>query len=138
MENDFLIITPRTKAVLEGQAEKLLSENPSEWRMAAIALSGIVKDDWLCNLAATRQCITMNFLGGADKFFTAVMRPTVSSVESIVGCVWAPTEQKKQIEQTILESLAKANTLPEALDCYYDKLGLFPPLIYVGLGQWCI
>ncbi len=125
-EKDFSIVTPRTKVVLEGQAEKLFSENPSEWRMAAIALYDMVKDDWLCNLAATRQCLAMNFLNGAGKFFTAVIRPAVSSVESIVGCMWAPTEQKEQIEQTILESLAEANTLQEALDHYYDKFGHLP------------
>ena len=119
-------LTPRTAVVLEAQAEKLLSNDTSEWRTAAVTAYDLLRDDWLCNLAATRQCLAMDFLDGANRFFTAVMRPTVSSVESIMKCVWAATEQKEQIEKTIMTFVDEAQNLPHALSLYYDRFGHLP------------
>jgi len=125
LAEDRLLMTARTKAVLLGQMENLLSDDPGKWRRSAVVVSDLVKDDWLCNLAAVRQCLEMHFNNGVEEFLTAVMRPTISAVEPIVESVWAPREQGELIEKTILD-LVPGASLTDALNAYYHALGHIP------------
>ena len=127
--------TPKTAHVLAANRETLCRHDSNAWSFSAIQMHDAIKDDVLCNLAALKQSGELGFDEGVSEYLLSVMRPSVSSLDSISLAVWNPAQQRAQVEEIIAASLGRASSMREAMSCYYLKLGHLPLASGLGMGE---
>lgn len=124
--NGSCLLTPKSETIIKQQKDKFLSTTSQEWQQSAITLSDIIKDDWLSNLAAVKQCLAINFQKGVEEHLTRLIRPSISSIDSIIIGVWAATEQVEEIKKSILKCIDNSESFEDALSAYYKRFGHIP------------
>ena len=129
------LLNQRSKEMIIKFKNALNSSDIDKWGDAAINISDAIQDDWLCNLSGVKQCLAINDVKGLEKFLTLVLRPSISSIESIGIGIWAASEQKEKIEEFIFESVLKANDLEKALNSFYYNLGHLPLCNDLSIGR---
>lgn len=139
-DEELPILTLKSRDILKTLGEPLISDDSPIWRDAAVAIHDTLEDDWYCNYAALKQCLARNFVSGVEEFLTKVIRPTISSVETITTGVWAASEQKEKIALCINQIVKECTEVIDALNKYFLKLGhltLINELSISGLlTQW--
>jgi hypothetical protein len=116
-------LTPNTAKNIDDFRGKLIDEK--DWREGALAISDALTDDILANLAGLRQSLAMNFEAGADQYGAIVLRPTISSLDSIDLRYWQPSAQRSQIKDEI-HALAEMSSASALFREYYSKFGHLP------------
>ncbi|MBN1765915.1 MAG: hypothetical protein JW860_11700 [Sedimentisphaerales bacterium] len=120
------LLTEKTKEKLENLEKALISSNGNKWRDAAVVIYDLIDEDWYCNYAAVNQCIERNFIPGLEEYLTKIIRPEVSSVDSVTIGVWAPSEQKDEIEKQINKIITNHTDINDALNEYFIRFGHLP------------
>ncbi|MFI5364656.1 MAG: hypothetical protein ACHQ4J_03450 [Candidatus Binatia bacterium] len=128
-------LTPRTKDILRESRAALLSTESPAWRDAAVHVHDAIKDDFLCNLAGLRQSAELGFDEGIAEYLRAVLRPTVTSLDSIDLELWNPEQQRSTIDEFIEKVVADSRDIVEAVDRYYTRLGHVPLGDNLGVGE---
>lgn len=123
-----LEITPRTGAALEKNRAGVLSDNPHDWRPAAVDLADALDDDIFLTLQGVRQCLECQpaIQDKLNKFAPRVLRPYVSSLDSIRLDVGDPASEHAKLTEVVVESTGKAPRLRDACALYYAHLGYLP------------
>jgi hypothetical protein len=128
-------LTPKTIHVLSNCKRQLLLSNSKGWRTAGIRIHDAIRDDWLCNLQGLAQAAELHFNDGIQEYLSPVLRPTVTSLDSISMAVWSPGQERSKIDAMIADAVSSAETLTEALQRYYSKLGHLPLAGALGMGE---
>ena len=129
------LLTQRTKDTIRSNTEALLSEDGFLWRTAALAMSDTIRDDWLCGLAGLKQCLVRRFDEGVEPHLRVVLRPEVTSVDSINFRVWDPASQQAILREIVQDCVDGSDTLGEALGKYYREGGHLPLGIAHGIAK---
>ena len=139
-DEELPVLTSKSRELLETLGELLVSDDCQKWRSAAVAIYDALQDDWYCNYSALKQCLVSNFIPGIGEFLTKVIRPTISSVETITTGVWAASEQKEKIVHCINQIVEESSEILDALNKYFQKLGHLPLIKELSisglLDQW--
>lgn len=125
-DDELPILTSKSRGTLKALGGDILSEEKHKWRDAAVAVHDALEDDWYCNYAALKQCLSKNFIPGIEHHLTKVIRPTVSSIDSITPGVWEASKQKEKIQAKIGQIVTDNPNLINALDEYLMVLGHIP------------
>jgi hypothetical protein len=133
--HDAMLVTPRTEDILRNCRAIVLSTESPGWRAAAERVYDAVKDDYLCNIAGLRQSAELGFDEGIAEYLTAVLRPTVTSLDSINLEFWNPGQQRSAISEFIKEVVGDSRDIGEGLDRYYSRLGHLPLADRFGVGE---
>ena len=120
------LLTAKTKDIIQKRAEHLKSDDEQNWRDSAVAIYDAIKNDWYCNYAAVKQCLERNFDKGVENFLTQVVRPTISSVDTVDVGIWATSEQKQLVESEIVKIARETRNIDNALNKYLVRFGHLP------------
>jgi hypothetical protein len=136
-QRETLRVTPKTSGILATIRTPVLSGKESEWRPAAVALFDGLNDDVLIALQGVRQCIESNTVlqEHLNSYVPRVLKPSISSVESLRMVIRNPESEHDELAKTIEEIGTEAITLVGACQAYYEKLGFLPLAPQFGLSQ---
>lgn len=125
IQNGLLAITPKTGSIFEKLCKKLISDDPGEWKPAAVTIGDAFYDDVRVALQGTHQSLEGgSFLGDSLNFYAPkVLYPTISSLDSISLDISNPENEHEQMAKMIGQIIANAQTLTEVCAGYYKKLG---------------
>lgn len=128
LEEGTLELTPRTVGALQTTREALFSEEKPEWRAAAVTLTDALCDDFFVALQGARQCMQSVPIikDSLNQYAQRVIRPTVSSIDSIELTVRSPEKEHPRLSEIVAASVSEARTLQDACDRYFDQLGHLP------------
>lgn len=137
IHNDSLAITPKTGSVLKNSRKPLMSDEPNEWRRAAVALCDALSDDVLIALQGARQSLESEPMiqDSLNSYVPRVLQPTVSSLDSISLDISDPENEHDQMAKVIGEIIAKAQSLTDVCVGYYKKLGYLPLAPRYGMAE---
>ena len=123
-----LIVTPKTKMVLDKVRTTLMSDDPRAWRRAAVSASDVLYDDVLLAFHGTRQSLECEpAIQDSLNFYTPRMvHPTISSLDSISLDVGNPERGHDHLTNMINDIAAHALSLQDVCAIYYDRLGFLP------------
>lgn len=133
-EGNAAFLTRRTEDLLKNCRPTLLSSESPGWRDAAVRVHDAIKDDLLCNIAGLRQSAEIGSDDGIAEYLPGVLRPTVTSLDSIDLEFWNPGQQRSAISEFIERVVAESHDIGETLDRYYSKLGHLPLGHELGVG----
>jgi len=119
-------LTPRTKSALRQAEQDLAADDHVKWREAGLGLRDALEDDWLCSLEGARQSLRAKFDDGIDTYLTRVIRPTLSSLDSITMEVRGPADESQRLGERLQGIAKEAKDLGEALDLFYRSFGYLP------------
>ena len=117
------MLTPKTSTVLEENATS--ASGNKDWRPAAIAIHDAVTNDWLSNLAATNQLLAIGYWSELPRWLEKVLRPAVSSLDSINIEYWS-LEEQIELEAAIAGWASESSDLSEFLDLFFSVIGHLP------------
>ncbi|MDP2883681.1 MAG: hypothetical protein Q8P51_01490 [Ignavibacteria bacterium] len=128
IHDDSLAITPKTGSVLKNLRKPLMSDEPNEWRRAAVGLCDALSDDVLIALQGARQSLESEPMiqDSLNSYVPKVLQPTISSLDSISLDISDPENKHDQMAKVIGEVIAKAQSLTDVCVGYYKKLGYLP------------
>ena len=132
-----LSVTPRTNGILRNQREGLVSNDPHEWRPAAVALWDALHDDLLLALHGSRQSLICGPMlkDSADLYASKVLFPTISSLDSMRLGITNPETEHEQLAKAIRGLVAGARTLAEVCSSYFEQLGYLPLAPRYGMAE---
>lgn len=119
-------LTPRTREVLKENREHFRRSQRSQWLRPAVSIHDAITTDFFFNLAGVRQSVERHFDEAFNYYWPRVLRPSLSSIDSIRPPIWNPREQTEEIEKCVRECVQRADTLIEAVDAHYRKCGYLP------------
>jgi hypothetical protein len=125
-DGEIPFLTSKSRGILKTLGEALLSDDKQKWRDAAITIYDALEEDWYCNYAALRQCLSRNFIPGVEHYLTKTIRPTIPSVESVTPGVWETSKQKEKIQAKIEQIVADNSNIVNALNKYFMVFGHMP------------
>jgi hypothetical protein len=128
-------LTPRSKVVIAQRGNEVCSTEPQQWRSAAIEIADRLQEDFLCNLAGIRQSLAMRFDEGMAQYFPPVLRPTVSSIDSITLPFPLPSAQRQELSTYMQDIVTTLGTLADAMDRYYETCGFIPLAETISMGS---
>ncbi len=129
------VLTPRSEFAISRCEAGIKSDDPNVWRPAAIEVFDAVRDDFLLNLAGFRQSGHLRYQEGMNTFGGTLLRPTLTSIESIQIEVATPRGERGGILKVISECAASSTGFEDACDTYYRRLGHLPLDASLGIGQ---
>lgn len=120
--------TQRTRNILNAQNDLLVTDDYSKWIQTAILLYDVVTDDFLISLHGLRQSISSDpvIQASLNNYAPKVLRPTLSSLDTILLDVMNPESEHDKISNRINKIVAESRTLADACSEYYLKLGYLP------------
>jgi len=123
-QSDF--VTPKTQSALKRAELQLAADDGVLWREAGLGLRDAVEEDWLCNLEGARQSFRAEFDEGIAVHLTRVMRPTVSSLDSIAMVICGPADEPKRLQEQLGSIVKDSKDFGAALGVFYESLGYLP------------
>lgn len=139
-----LEVTPKTKDVWGKWHQHIVSENPHEWRSAAIAINDALYDDVLIAIQGVRQSLatTPPIQESLNFFVPRTLNPTISSIDSIALEVKNPEAEHVNLKGIIRAIASETKSLKTACSDYYLRLGYLPlaPAYAMGalVSKWLI
>jgi hypothetical protein len=132
-----LAITPKTESVFKKSLKPLMSDEPNEWRRAAVTLCDALTDDVLIALQGARQSLESEAIiqDSLNLYVPKVLQPSISSLDSISLDISDPENEHDQMAKVIREVIAKANSLTDVCVGYYKKLGYLPLAPRYGMAE---
>jgi hypothetical protein len=123
-----LEVTPRLSEIFERTRPSLCSDDPNEWRPAALELYDAFGNDILVALHGVRQCLTCEpmYQDGLDIFVPRLLYPRVSSLDSIELVVSNPESGHARLTEIITNIVSSASSLRDACASYIERLGFLP------------
>ena len=138
--SDKELLTPRSQQAIHENEEAATSEDSEKWRPAAIRLSDVVKDDWLCNAAGVRQSLFMHYEQGIENYLDEILRPSIPSLDTIDLGFWSPSTEAEKIETRVIQIVDASRTPIEAFNAYYTQFGTIPLDARISMsrvvGEW--
>lgn len=119
------LLAPRSAAIVEKLAGIVAGRSPGDWQKAVISVVDALEDDFLLNLAGLRQSLSIRFTNGLDLYLPRVLRPPVTSFESMQPPVWGPTDSEAELKDIIIRYAAE-DELTAALQSYWRACGHLP------------
>jgi len=137
IHNDSLAITPKTGSVFKNSRKPLMSDEPNEWRRAAVALCDALSDDVLITLQGARQSLECKpvIQDSLNSYVPKVLQPTISSLDSVSLDISDPENEHEQMAKVIGQVIAKAHSLTDVCVGYYKKLGYLPLAPRYGMAE---
>jgi hypothetical protein len=137
IQNDSLPITPKTQSIAKNLHEKLMSDEPSEWRPAAVALFDAFCDDLLVALQGVRQSLQCEpvIQDSLNSYVPKILQPAISSLDSIRLIISNPEKEHQRLVEVIEQVIAKSQTLADVCAGYYEKLGYLPLAPLYGMAE---
>lgn len=132
-----LAVTPKTKTVLENSRDSLSSDQPQEWRPAAIALSDAFYDDILVALQGARQSLASVPVAqeSLNTYAPCVLHPAISSLDSVVLDIHNPETEHGKLAEIVASVVEKATSVRQACEQYYARLGFLPLAPPYGMAE---
>ncbi|NQT11946.1 MAG: hypothetical protein HQ582_04300 [Planctomycetes bacterium] len=119
-------LTPRTREVIKENRERLGQSQRPQWLRPAVSIYDAVTVDLFFDLAGVQQSVDRHYDEGFNYYWPRLLRPSLSSIDSIRPPVWNPREQTEEVEKCVRECVQRADTLIEAVDAFYVKCGHVP------------
>lgn len=132
-----LDITPKTRSILEKSHDALLSDIPHEWHPASVTVCDALYDDGLIALQGARQSLECDpvIQDSLNFYVPKVLRPTISSLDSIALDVRNPENEHEQLSEIIRSVSTEAKSLGKACANYFAKVGYLPLAPRYGMGE---
>ncbi|MHB1462496.1 MAG: hypothetical protein ACYC1M_14510 [Armatimonadota bacterium] len=124
-----------TDSILATEREALSSNLQEQWKPAAIHIYDAIDDDFFCNLAGLRQCLSTHFDVGLEDYLPRVLTPNISSLDALKLEISKPSAQRNDIENIISQCADGSSSLCDACSVYYSRLGYLPFSDDLSMGQ---
>ena len=133
---DSMAVTSRTATMLEDSRDALVSENPEEWRPAAVSVCDALYDDVLVALHGVRQCLESEPVieYGLNLYQPKLIHPSVTSVDSISLPIGHPERDHGALAKLLSGMIVSASSLVELCGEYLANLGFLPLAPPYGLA----
>jgi hypothetical protein len=128
------MLTHRTRGVLARERERILSTN-DDWQVAAVTVIDAVEDDYLCNLAALRQCLALGYREGAEAFGSLVHRPPITALTALEFATEAPSQEHEKIRGILKRCAEESASIERLCEEWYRRLGHLPLAAHLSLGK---
>lgn len=123
--NAHSLLTPQSMKQIETLGDIAKGITAGDWQSAAVSLVDALEDDFLLNLAGLEQSLTLRFNDGIGVYLPRVLRPSLTSFESLNPPIWGPAESGHELANVIRECMAIDN-LGQALGRYSQVCGYWP------------
>lgn len=137
IQNTSLSVTPRTEAILRESRNALTSADLREWRPAAVASFDAISDDVLVALQGVRQSLECQpaIEDSLNYYVPKVLRPAVSSLDSIRLEIGSPEKEHDQMSRVIALIVGQAQTLTDVCEGCRRQLGFLPLAPRYGMPE---
>ena len=128
------LLSSASMDVLTSHTTALQSNEPTQWRPAAIGCVIAIRNDLFWQMAGLAQSIEARYDEGFEEYCQLVLRPSFKSLMHLRPPVFNATEQRDEIGASI-EEFAALSTLDAALRAYYNLCGYLPLAAEMGASR---